>query len=190
MYIKIEKQWFSIIEILVGMFIFSLWIISVYAVISSSIRINEYNKNYIIAANLAREQLELLRNNRDYNYYKIQKYNQINNSIPLDYSEILDSWNYKVQNNFSGLSFPIDITEISIWDFSSDENYQLCFDEIKNIYIYCPPATTLKKLPFYKYVEIERLSDEKLKITSKVKWKIKWEHEFELKTILADWKQL
>jgi hypothetical protein len=46
-------------------------------VISSSLRINEYNKNYIIAVNLAREQVELLRNNRDYNYDKIQKYDQI-----------------------------------------------------------------------------------------------------------------
>jgi hypothetical protein len=39
---------------------------------------NEYNKNYIIASHLAREQLEILRNNRDYNYEKLQKFDQIN----------------------------------------------------------------------------------------------------------------
>jgi hypothetical protein len=42
------------------------------------VRINEYNKNYIIAANLAREQIELLRFNRDYNYEVLQKFDQIN----------------------------------------------------------------------------------------------------------------
>jgi Tfp pilus assembly protein PilV len=60
------------------MLIFTMGIVSVYAVISSSLRINEYNKNYIIAVNLAREQVELFRNNRDYNYKHIQKFDQIN----------------------------------------------------------------------------------------------------------------
>lgn len=195
MYKKSTKQWFSIIEILVGMFIFSLWIISIYAVISSSLRINEYNKNYIIAANLAREQVELLRNNRDYNYYKIQKFDQMN-PANLTFSNVL--WditqikNYKVSNNFlASASFLINIEEISVWDFSDDSNYQLCFDDTENVYIYCPPSTTLKKLPFFKYVSIEKNTDwDELLINSVVKWKIKGEHEFELKTILADWKQL
>ncbi|MDP2396470.1 MAG: hypothetical protein Q8M44_06510 [bacterium] len=38
------------------------------------------NKNYIIAVNLANEQIELVRNIRDSNYKKIQKYNMINPS--------------------------------------------------------------------------------------------------------------
>jgi hypothetical protein len=40
--------------------------------------LNDYNKNYIVASNLAREQLELIRNIRDNNYKKVQIYNQIN----------------------------------------------------------------------------------------------------------------
>ena len=67
---------FSIIEILIGMFIFTLWLISVYAIITSSVKMNEYNKNYIIASHLAREQLEILRNNRDYNYIAIESTRQ------------------------------------------------------------------------------------------------------------------
>jgi len=55
-------------------------ILSVYSVIISTLNLNDYNKNYIIASNLAREQLELVRNIRDSNYKKIQIYNQINPS--------------------------------------------------------------------------------------------------------------
>lgn len=185
----INKSGFSIIEILIWMFIFSLGIISVYAVISSSVRINEYNKNYIIASNLAREQLELMRNNRDYNYEKLQKFDQIN-PHNWDYDLVfLEDTYYKVENNISGWSFPISIDEISIVDFWDDKNYQLCLTS-NNVYIYCPIWTTLKKTYFYKYIYVDRIDDDKLKISSKVIWKSKWIHEFEVTTILADWKQL
>jgi len=46
--------------------------------IVTTLSLNDYNKNYIIASYLAREQLELVRNIRDSNYKKIQVYNQIN----------------------------------------------------------------------------------------------------------------
>jgi len=48
-------------------------------------QVNDYNKNYIIASNLAREQIELVRNIRDANYKNIQNYNQINPN-KVDYS--------------------------------------------------------------------------------------------------------
>lgn len=189
---------FSIIEILIGMFIFSMWIISIYAIISSSVRVNEYNKNYIIASNLAREQLELLRNNRDFNYEKLQKFDQINPPLrdqlnPLDdFSNVfLDDTYYKIQNNIAATaSFPISIDEISATDFTDDTKYQLCLDT-NNMYIYCPSWTWLKKTVFFKYVSIDRtLWDDTLKISSKVIWKSRGIHEFEVKTILSDWKQL
>ena len=189
MLLNSNKSWFSIIEILVGMFIFSLWIISVFSLLSSSVRINEYNKNYIIAANLAREQLELLRFNRDYNYEVLQKFDQIN-PHGWDYTKVL-SWStyYTVQNNVSWSTFPVDISEISSTDFVDDKNYQLCLEN--DMYVYCLLWTGVQETPFYKYIYVDRtLWNNKLKITSKVIWKSKWTHEFEVKTILADWKQL
>lgn len=182
---------FSIIEILIGMFIFSMWIISIYAIVSSSVRVNEYNKNYIIASNLAREQLELLRNNRDFNYEKLQKFDQIN-PHGWDFNKVfLNDTYYKIQNNIAATAtFPISIEEISTTDFADDSNYQLCLD-LNNMYIYCPSWTTLKKTVFFKYVYIDRtLWDDRLKISSKVIWKSRGIHEFEVKTILSDWKQL
>jgi hypothetical protein len=39
------------------------------------LRVNDFNENYIIASNLAREQLELVRNVRDSNYMVLKPYN-------------------------------------------------------------------------------------------------------------------
>ncbi len=181
------------------MFIFSLWIISVYAVISSSVRINDYNRHYIIASNLAREQLEILRNNRDYNYAKIQKFDQIN-PANQDFSNILEKWIYTVENNFdNAASFPLNIEKISDNMNLSEEimqnsntslrdEYRVYFDETKRIYTF--EETGNKKTPYIKYIEISRDNDNQILITSRVIWESRGRHDFEIKTILTDWKQL
>lgn len=72
----VTRSAFSIIELMVGIFIFTLGLLSVYMVLMTSINANERNKNAIVASNLAREQIEILRNIRDTNYKKLQIWNQ------------------------------------------------------------------------------------------------------------------
>lgn len=196
---KKNKKWFSIIEIIIWMFIFSLWIISVYAVISSSVRINDHNRHYIIASNLAREQLEILRNNRDYNYAKIQKFDQIN-PANQDFSNTLEKWIYEVENNFdASANFPLRIEKISEnmnlseeimknENISLREEYRVYFNENEKYYTF--EETGNKKTPYIKYVEISRDNDNQIFITSRVIWESRGRHDFEIKTILTDWKQL
>jgi len=109
---------FSMIEIMIGIFIFSLGMISIYAILSSTVNINTYNKNYIIASHLAREQLEQVRNIRDSNYAVIKKYNQKNPS-GTDYNNLIDlNTYYKIENDYSvSADFPIALTEIPLADF-------------------------------------------------------------------------
>jgi hypothetical protein len=45
--------------------------------ILSSMKMNEYSKNSIIASNLAREGIENIRNVRDNNYNNLYKWNQM-----------------------------------------------------------------------------------------------------------------
>jgi hypothetical protein len=40
-------------------------------------RLNEYSKNSIVASNLARESIELIRNVRDSNYVNMYKWNKM-----------------------------------------------------------------------------------------------------------------
>lgn len=198
---------FSIIEIMVWIFVFSLWIASVYAIITSTLQINDYNKNYIIASNLAREQIELVRNIRDSNYKKIQIYNQINPGSS-DYDNVFEiGKKYKIENDYTTTAnFPIKVTDITWWfeewieelNWASMSGYNLCIDS-SNRYTYdCASDSTSTK--FYKYISIDEVKymdnwtqkviNNAFVVTSKVIWYIRWYHEFEVKSIITDWKRL
>ena len=202
-----NTHWFSIIEILVWILIFSLWLVAIYALISSSLRLNDYNKNSIIASNLAREQLELVKNIRDTNYKTIHKWNQIN---PLwDYnlpSNFFQTWAYyTIENDFRPLaSFPIKVEKISdFWEGASllktkMQAYKLCIDP-SGIYTYdCSPDN--KSSSFYRFIKIDEvkfmswgtvyIQKDAYRVTSKVIWYMQGYNETQLDTIIADWKRL
>ena len=210
------NKWFSIIEILVAIFIFSLWLVSVYAIISSTLKLNDYNKNHIIASNLAREQIELIKNIRDSNFKTILKYNQINPKWSYENPKnFFSSWYYFIENDYSPwASFPIKVrkikdfaewkAEISSPLFWKMRFYMLCLDsEGKyrgvNTSWNCPSSRD-KKTRFFKYLKIDEVkysswwSDytiaDALKIKSKVIWYMRWYHETEINTIITDWQRL
>ncbi len=182
-------SWFSIIEVLVGIFIFTLGLISIYLIMVSSLKLNDYNKNQIIASNLAREQIELMRNVRDSNYNALYAWN----SLP-DRSWTFVAWNYyKVENNFWWWD-PVLVNDFvyageweeNLWVM---ESFRLCLDA-QNRYVYCNGSSTWLT-PFYKYVTIEWTSvPNTFKLISKVMWYKRWYHDLEINTILADWKRL
>ena len=211
-------NWFSIIEVLVAIFIFSLWLTSVYAVIVSTLKLNDYNKNYIIASNLAREQVELLKNIRDTNFKTVHKYNQINPEWNYsDSNNFFSTWSYYLIENdyWETASFPIKVekisdfwewkSEISWWSFWKMESYRLCLGK-KGNYLKsegaweCPEPS--EETYFFKYLKIDEVkyssasSEESiiikdaLKVKSKVIWYIRWYHETEINTIIADWQRL
>jgi len=200
---KNNKFAFSIIEIIIAIFIFSMWIVSIYAVITSTLKLNDYNKNYIIASSLASEQIEFVRNIRDSNYKQIKKYNLIN-PLSTDYNNKFDiDKKYKIENNYSTLAnFPIKVENITSWfeegkekiNWTSMQSYRLCLDS-KNRYTYdC--SSWNKKTNFYKYISIEKFTNSNWNIQnafivrSKVIWTIWGYKEFEVKTIIADFKRL
>lgn len=200
--IKTKKRAFSIIEVMVWIFIFTIWVLSVYSIIVTTLKLNDYNKNYIIASSLAREQLELFRNIRDSNYKKIQIYNQINPNSS-DHSNIfeVDKY-YKIENDFSNsASFPISVEEIlDFWEWEANlstkmQDYRLCLTS-DNLYWYC--NLTNEKTDFYKYIKVDNVEyndwtdttiTSALKVTSKVIWYKRWYHEFEISTIFTDFKR-
>lgn len=195
---------FSIIEVLVAILVFTLWLSGIYLVIVSTLKINDYNKNYIIASNLAREQIDLLRNLRDSNYESVYKWNHIPNN-PETFTKVFTWWYYTVENDFTTSAFyPIKISPIlTFWEWESElnlkmQNYKLCLD-LNNNYTYdC--SWTNKETKFFKYLEIDKLEysswwvdiiiEDAFKITSKVIWSIRWYNEVEINTVIADWKRL
>jgi type II secretory pathway pseudopilin PulG len=193
-----NKKAFSIIEVLVWIFIFSLWIVSVFSVIQATLNLNYQNKNYIIAANLAREQIELFRNIRDSNYAKIQIWNQINPNLDEHESLFETGSYYKLENIFSIPSVSIDSFFPIVWskldNIDNKDSYKLCLDDEKR-YTYDCDWNNEKTL-FYRYIEIQEVKwaeneviENAVKVISKVIWNYKGDREFEINSIFTDFKR-
>jgi len=195
---------FAIIELLVWIFIFSLWLVSIYAIIITTIRINDYNSNYIVATNLAKEQIELIRNVRDSNYQVLKPFDLIEPDWDsFELTDKLKTWNYyTIENIFwTNTDFPILINDINTWFLEWKENLnsmvlsRLCLDD-KNLYTYNCSDSDNVETEYYRFFYVDELKnsnwtiDNAYKITSKVVWYKRWYHEFEINTVLADWKRL
>jgi Tfp pilus assembly protein PilV len=198
------RSWFSIIEVMVGIFIFTLWLFSIYALLISALNVNEYNKNAIIASHLAREQMELFRNIRDTNYMKLKVWNQKNPNILYNNSQLFLSGSYYIlENDFStSTTFSTQVQDISSGfeegedklSWSSMTSYRLCLDS-QNLYTYtCTSGNT--QTPFYRYLYIEQIMSpdfpyqDVYSITSKVIWNKRGYHEYDIKTIVTDWRRI
>ena len=198
---------FSIIEVMISIFIFSMWMASIFMVISSSMNIDNLNKNQILASNLAREEIELIRNIRDLNYETYHKYNWIPNNEhdkydPSNSERFFGTGTYyKIENDFNDPEFNFSIDKIinfkewknHIWNWDMDD-YRLYLDS-ENHYTY--ESIWNKKTIFYRYLYLEELKnsnwviiEDTMKVKSKVIWYSKWYHEFEINTILADFNRL
>jgi len=188
------KSAFSIIEVLIWIFVFSLGLVAIYSLLVTSLKVNDYNKNAIIGWNLAREQIELLRNIRDTNYETLSLWNRVDDATTFE------MWKYyKIDQNMS--SWHIDMDEITSFSRSNDEptpdmdTYRLCFDA-DNRYVYCSSGVDLVETPFYRYVYLEQTSDNgvdvqwAITVTSQVIWYKRWYHDFDIKTIITDWRRI
>ena len=200
---KINKKAFTMIEIIIWVFIFSLGLVSVFALFWQSVKLNIKSKNIIIATWLAREQVELLKNIRNSNYKTYHKFNWIpnnDNNNKFDTQYFLTWGYYKIENNYSWY-LPIKLEEKSIsWDIKDNlDDFQLCLEKDK--YIYCDGIAWEKKTDFYKYLYVEKAKykdssssekevPESFKVESVVIWKKAWGWEVKIPFILADWKRL
>ena len=161
-----SQKAFSIIEVLIGIFIFSLGLVSIYALLVSSLQVNDYNKNAIIASNLAREQLELYRNIRDTNYKKLKVWNQINpNDLYNENKLFTPGEYYKIENDFTlAATSSIQVEKIENFAEWQDvlstqmQSYRLCLNPQ---YLYTYDCSGWKqKTSFYRYLYIEKSKNE------------------------------
>ncbi len=201
---KKNTYWFSIIEILIWIFIFALWLTSVYMLILSTSKMNAYSKNSIIASNLSREGIEVVRNLRDNNYLGLYNWNK----LPwADVDKKISTWvYYKVENDIDNLDNLVKLDKIiDFWEWKSEldeqngkmNQYRLYLTP-NNEYTYNSWSTNTKTY-FYRYVTFEDVKYSSwgvnitqtwaLKMISKVIWYNYWYHEVSLDTILTDWQR-
>lgn len=201
MYKKYSTSAVSLLEVMVAIMIFFLWLISVYSVVSSTLRLNEYNKNYIIASNLAREQIEIVKNIRDYNFLKLRKWDAISSDMNI----VWELWeHYTIENNNTGfLDAKIQRLEnFSVWKeelTGAMTDYRLCIDS-RWVYSYnC--SWDNKKTSFYKYMKLSEVFyldedgndvviEDAIKFESNIIWYKWWYHSTNISIILTDWNRL
>ena len=73
-------QAFTIIEMMIAIFVFTLGLISIYGILISSLHVSSYNENALIASQLARQEVEKVKNIRDSNYENIFNWDRIDDT--------------------------------------------------------------------------------------------------------------
>lgn len=199
-------KWFTVVELMVWILIFTIWWLSAYLLVYSALNSSRHSKNEIIAANLARENIELIRNNRNNNWLQILDWNKLDNAWMIWI--YLTGWYYTIENDFSINSSQIKIVKLSN-TFSEDyreiinptnpsDKTKLCIDSQNRYSHKC--STLSKETKFYSYIKIEPLEtrtnkwtkikvDDAYRIIANVVNSEKWFTKYYATTIITNWKK-
>ncbi len=117
-----NNKWFTLVELLVGIIIFTIWMLSAYLLIYSAINSSMKSRDSIIAWNIWREKIELVRNIRDTNWLRLLDWNKLESWWM---SEYLTWWYYKIENDFSTDTYSNNSIKISKLSslFNESKNY-------------------------------------------------------------------
>lgn len=98
-HISLNQRGFTLVELIVGMTVFAIWLTGILALLISTMNSASYSRHEIVVAWLLREQMELVKNIRDTNIKNYISWDRIFLS-----SSSSDSWTpgvYTIQNNFT-----------------------------------------------------------------------------------------
>ena len=105
MRLRHSRSAFTLIELLIGMTIFAIGITAIFLLLQQTMRSASISRNEVVASNLLREQIELVRNIRDTNIANYAPWN-----VAKTEAGVFASGVYIVENNFTetGVTFGAD----------------------------------------------------------------------------------
>lgn len=130
------KNWFTVIEILIILVFISVWIISLYSVISWAVSFTTTTKQRIIWINIAREWMESVFNIRDTNW---QRRSGKKDQCWLKTNPMIDEWSAGCENDQWMKTGNYKLLELKSWDqtyLSLSGNAQLLDLKNKKWYTY------------------------------------------------------
>ncbi|MDD2487600.1 MAG: type II secretion system protein [Candidatus Gracilibacteria bacterium] len=196
-----NRKGFTIVELMIAIVIFTIGFLSAYLLIYSAINSSARSKNEIIASNIAREQIELVKNIRDTNWLKNWDWNDLTEILGT--GNLGDSTYYVIENDYSG-AVPIKMAELNPpFDGTKGKvlgnlNVRLCSDS-QGRYSHCVSGEV--KTNFYSFIKVEPLVTKNtitnsdvpvvgaFRIESVVVNNEKGYNEFKINTIITDWKR-
>lgn len=165
--LKTKEAGLTLVEALVTLVVLTLGLVPSLAILSSSTRISSLIKNNLIAANLAQEGIEVIRNLRDANWFA---------NRPFD-NGLEGQW--KVEWNTNWTTNPPQTISV---------NSPLKFDSVTGIYNYSIGTDTI----FKRWVTVTKIVNScncELKVVSRVEWvKYGTLRTLEVEGHLFDWK--
>jgi len=153
---------FTLFETIIAIGLILVGLVAALTLVTTSLFYSSNIQNCLIAANLAAEGIEVIRNIRDNNWLQ---------DIPWD-SWLVDNGDYQVAYN-------------STTHLSAYYGQPILFDQATNLYSYDSGVAT----PFVRKISITNLSDNEIKITSTVTWRSRGiSHESSAEDRLFNWK--
>lgn len=162
-----QKSAFTLIEIIVVLFIVSMALLGILSLISQSIRAQNYNKKSIVANQLSQEGVELIRRIRDNNFINSNPFNS--NLVEITGEE--NTYIIDYDDNF--------VTELISADDSVLQINDDGFFVHDNIY---------SDSGFSRDIEIELVNDHVLRVVSSVYFKsYSVDKKYQVEALLYDW---
>ena len=158
-------QGFSLVEVVVILFIMSLGLVGILSLIVQNIQSQNYNKNNLVAYQLAQEGVELIRKVRDTNWREGLAYDDklVSGQYTMDYQD----------------STP------QAYNPAAPESARLRQD-YSNFYTHQLAATTT---PFSRIITIQTLDDHSFQVEASVRWADHGRnYSYDLDTVLYNWR--
>ncbi len=160
-----SKKGFTLVEVIVILFIMSLGLIGILGLIVQNIQSQSYNKSNLIAYQLAQEGIELIRKVRDSNWRE---------SLPYD-------------DKLAAGQYFMDYEDAAPQAYNPVMPEQLVLNKnAANFYTHDLAATTT---PFSRLITIQAIDDHSFRVNSSIFW---GEHGrnyvYDLETVLYNWR--
>lgn len=175
---KLSERGFSLMEMIVVMFIISLGLVGILSLVIQNIQVGSINKNMLIASQLAQEGLELVRNHRDDNWMSTTSDWELGDGLDPN-TDIIQDGDYAIDYTDSGL---IDITGIN------DSAAKLYLDPDGFYRHYIAPGVA----PETEFSRIIVADTDTSNASTTFQCIVQWEargatHQYVAETILYDW---
>lgn len=161
------KRGFSLVEVITVLFVISLGLVGILSLIIQNIQSQSYNKNNLIAYQLAQEGIELVRKVRDSNW----------RSNNVSFAELLSPGQYFISYN-----------DVKLHEYNSSVPAELILKQDVNGFYFHDLTSSDPASGFSRRIILENYLGG-VKVRSLVTWT---EHQhsyaYELETILYDWK--
>jgi len=165
---------FSILEIIIAIFIIVLGLISVLSLIMQNIQVQYINKNMLIASQLAQEGVELVRNVRDNNWQK--GYDWLYGNGSDSDTDIVQDGEYAI--DYEGNIYNIDdISDAGL--YINDDNF----------YTHDDNSGTASSTIFYRLITASDITASTIILSCQVQWRERGgNHQYTIDTTLNNWR--